>query len=123
MNQRIAAGIKALGLNRRKMAAALDTDPSIVTRIVAGTMPGTKHMEKIAEILQCSVVWLTTGRGEPPVWWVEPKSSESEGILPTLRAMAARLDDMSKRMDEMRKEVRELRERSGTGRFTRRHVG
>ncbi len=31
-------------------------------------MPGTKHLPAIAKILNCSVEWLTTGRGQQPPW-------------------------------------------------------
>lgn len=36
-------------------------------------LPGTKHLPKIAEILGCTVEWLTTGTGPMPTWAVPPE--------------------------------------------------
>ena len=65
--------MKAKGFSNSALARSLATSPAVITRMMDGTQPGTKHLPKIAEILGCTVEWLTTGTGPMPTWAVPPE--------------------------------------------------
>jgi transcriptional regulator with XRE-family HTH domain len=57
----------AHGLKQDDLAQALGVTQTIISRIITGKMPGRKHLEKLATVLQVPYAWLLRG-DDPPDW-------------------------------------------------------
>lgn len=77
MSERIDAGLTAKSMDASGLAEILGISKQFVSDIKSGKTPGRKHVPKIADALGCSVEWLTTGTGSPPMWWLGHQVGEA----------------------------------------------
>ncbi len=75
---RIDQGVIAAGISQAELArrAKMPT-PQYVSRIKSGELKGREYLAAIASTLNCSVNWLSSGRGEAPRWWHEEISESA----------------------------------------------
>jgi transcriptional regulator with XRE-family HTH domain len=88
---RVAQAMERAGLQQEDVAARLGVSQTIVSRIINGKMPGTKHHARLAEILNVSREWIAAGESEPPAAVAPDVASQILGELREIRADIALL--------------------------------
>lgn len=69
LGERIQLGIDAKGVGGAEIGRRAGfKNRSTISRIKSGELPGHKYLEPLAQVLGCSVEWLTTGTGPAPTW-------------------------------------------------------
>jgi transcriptional regulator with XRE-family HTH domain len=79
---RVAAGFEKQAALARALCAegeSLATVQTNVSRWERGTPPTAAALAALSRVLGCSIDWLVTGEGSPPVARVVPEENESAG--------------------------------------------
>lgn len=65
--KRIRLRLIVLDINQTKLADKLGLSVQMVSQWALGrSVPRTRHLEKLCEVLHCSIYWLLTGQEQPP---------------------------------------------------------
>lgn len=87
------------------VSKSLGVSPQVVSQLLNGTKPGTKHMPTFSKMLNCSVEWLLNGTGETPTWAVTNNAETIEVtdaiILQRLSAIDAALAAQRAQLDAL----------------------
>ena len=65
---RVRKGCSALGISQAELARRVGIEPTQLLDIFRSKTGRSKHLPKIAEVLDVPVVWLTSGLGAAPPW-------------------------------------------------------
>ncbi len=106
---RISAAMKRKGLTQTALAKALSVQQPTLNEILRGDTPGTKHLKRMAQLLDCEVEWITSGHGSTDDRWQE-KVAAKEADLATLLAQIRERDARIRRLEA---ENEQLRGRAG----------
>lgn len=89
-HERLALAITRKGWTGSKLARELGITQPALHPVLTGNQPGTKHLPRIAELLGCSVEWITAG-DNPPSWASSATTyvKSPEGGLPVIGTVSA----------------------------------
>jgi hypothetical protein len=87
---RVEAGLRAFAIDRTRLAAKIGVDQAQLSRVLHGTRPGKREWPAIAAVLECDLVWLTTGNGRPPIWSAAPTADEAVQQIAELQTLIKR---------------------------------
>ena len=74
--ERIKAAMLKESFSQGKLAKAVGITQPALSKIVAGKLPGTAHLAKIARVLGVETAWLTIGENPPA--WADPSGHQRQ---------------------------------------------
>jgi transcriptional regulator with XRE-family HTH domain len=78
--RRLEVALSYNNLNQSGLANKLGITPQALSHIKNGKRPGYERLVEIADALNCSVDWLTRGKGQPPEWLSRPPVGIAESM-------------------------------------------
>lgn len=106
---RIRLAISAKGLKQAALARIIGIKPQDLQRILDGRVTTSKHVPAIAEALEVTVAWLSTGAAPVPVW-AAPQPADPSAELQRLRQRAEATAYAALGVSELVAEVQAMRQ-------------